>query len=718
MHTISTVACCLLFCTALAPPDRAAAADVQADLFAQASTLPFQYPAFDRIRDSDFPNAFNAALAEHDREIAAIAGRQDAPTFENTVLAFEQSGQRLHRVSQVFDNLLSSKGDAQLQKIDSDLAPRLSVHSDGIYLNAALFHRLESVYQSPAKDKLDRESRQLLERTYTDFVHAGARLSDADRARLKQINARLATLSSTFRQHVLEGGKANAILVAQRSELDGLDEARISAAAKAASEHGQQGKWLIALSNTTDQPVLADLSNRALRERIYRASITRASSGPYDNRGVVVETVRLRAEKAHLLGFPTYAALALSNEGAATPEAANQLLERIASASLADTRRDALALQALMDADLKAQGKASEALQPWDWAYYSDRLRKQRFTFDQSEVKGYFELNRVLQDGVFYAAHELFGLTFKERKDLPTYSPDVRVFDVLDEHGTAIAIFLADYFARDGKEGGAWMNNYVDQSNLLGMRPVIVNNLNLVKPEAGQPVLLSFDEVVGMFHEFGHALHGMLSDVRYQSLSGTNLPADFVEYPSQCNEMWARDPKVIAHFAFHYKTGAPMPPELLRQVIAAQQFNTGFLTSEYVIAAILDMSWHSMPGTPALSAKDVATFETTALKTHHVFYELAPPRYHTTYFLHAFNGDQYAAGYYAYLWSEVLARDTGQWIYAHGGLSLTAGNEYRDKVLSRGRTSEPDALFKSLYGRDADVTPLIEYRGLGKTASH
>lgn len=717
MHSLSRLAFGVLVCSVLAPSQRAAAAEMQSDLYAQVSTLPSQYPAFDRVHDADFPAAFTAALAEHDREVAAIAGAKSPATFENTVLAFEQSGRRLHRVSKMFYNLLSSRGDDELQKIDTDLAPRLSIHSDNIYLNAALFHRIETVYQSTEKDRLDPESRQLLERTYIEFVHSGARLSAADRAKLKQVNARLATLNSTFRQHVLESSKANAVLVEQRSELDGLDEARISAAAKAANERAHPGKWLIAITNTTDQPVLANLNDRALRERIYRASITRASSGPNDNRGVVVETIKLRADKAHLLGFPTYADLALSEEGAATPQAANQLLERIASASLADTRHDAKALQALMDADLKAKGKPATPLQPWDWAYYSDRLRKQRFTFDQSEVKAYFEMNRVMQDGLFYAAHELFGLTFKERHDLPTYTPDVRVFDVFDDHGTQIAIFLADYFAREGKGGGAWMDTYVDQSKLFGTRPVVVNNLNLVKPEAGQPVLLSFDEVVGMFHEFGHALHGMLSDVRYESLSGTDLPADFVEYPSQCNEMWARDPKVVAHFAFHYQNGTPMPPELLRQVIAAQQFNTGFLTSEYVIAAILDMAWHSIPGTPNVAAADVAGFETEALKKHNVFDELAPPRYHTTYFSHAFSGDQYAAGYYAYLWSEVLARDTGQWIYAHGGLSRTAGNEYRDKVLSRGRTSEPGALFKSLYGRDADVAPLIEYRGLGKQSN-
>ena len=607
-------------------------------------------------------------------------------------------------------------GDAELQKTDAKFAPLRSLHYDGVYLNAAVFRRLDAVYQSAEKDRLDAESRQLLERTYAKFVRRGARLAANAQTRLKQVNARLATLGSAFRQNVLGATHAGAIPVDQRTDMDGLDDARISAAATAATARGMRGKWLLTLEKTTDQAVLESLTNRALRERVYRASITRASAGTYDNRPVVAEIVLLRAEKARLLGFPTYAAFALSNEGAATPDAANALLDRIAIAGLRETRRDAADLQALMDNDMRAQGRASAQLEPWDWDYYSDRLRKQRFGFDQSEVKAYFELNRVVQDGVFFAAHELFGLSFKERHDLPTYAPDVRVYDVFDDSGKAIAIFLADYFARDGKEGGAWMDNYVDQSSLFGTRPVVVNNLNLPKPEAGQPVLLGFDDVVGMFHEFGHALHGIFSNVRYQSLSGANVPADFVEYPSQCNEMWGRDPKVVAHFAFNYRTGAPMPPDLLRQVIASQQFNSGFLTSEYVVAAVLDMEWHSLDAAHVPAASAVPEFETTALRSRNVLYPLAPPRYHTTYFLHAFDGEEYAAGYYAYLWSEVLARDTGQWIYAHGGLSRTAGDEYRDKVLSRGRSAEPAVLFRSLYGRDPDVEPLIEYRGLGAAA--
>jgi peptidyl-dipeptidase Dcp len=589
----------------------------------------------------------------------------------------------------------------------------LSRHYDGMFLNTALFARLEAVHRSSGGEQLDAESRQLLERTYARFVHHGARLAAPDRKRLEEINARLAILSATFRQNVLGATQAGAVLVEKRQDLDGLDEGRVSAAAAAATTRGQSGKWLITLEKTTDQNVLGMLTNRALRERIYRASAERASAGQYDNRAVVVEILRLRAEKARLLGFPTYAAYALSEEGAATPAAANTLLDRIADAALRNTRVDAVALQALMDGDRRARGEAPVPLQPWDWGYYSEKLRKQRSGFDQSEVKAYFELNRVLQDGVFYAAHELFGLQFKERKDLPTYSPDVRVFDVYDDKGAQIAIFLTDYFARDTKEGGAWMDNYVEQSSLFGTRPVVVNNLNLPKPEPGQPVLLSFDDVGGMFHEFGHALHSMLSNVRYQSLAGTNVPSDFVEYPSQCNEMWSRDPKVIAHFARHYRTGAPMPPDLLSKVIAGQQFNSGFLTSEYVVAAVLDMAWHSTAANQVPAAGDVLKFEAQALEARNVAYSLAPPRYHTTYFLHAFSGDDYAAGYYAYLWSEVLARDTGKWLYAHGGLTRAAGDVYRDKVLSRGRSAEPAVLFKNLYGADPDVGPLIEYRALG-----
>jgi peptidyl-dipeptidase Dcp len=682
------------------------------DPFAAPSTLPFQYPPFDRIRSGDFAAAFTAAMSEHDQEIAAIAARDDKPTFENTVLALERAGQRLHRVQRAFGNLLQSVGDAELQKTDAQFAPRLSLHFDAIYLNPAIMGRLDAVYRSAEREQLDPESRQLLERKHADFVRHGARLSKEARARLKQINARLAALSSTFRQNALGAAQTGAVVVEQRSQLDGLDDARISAAAAAASARGLPGKWLLNLERPTTQAVLGPLTDRALRERVYRASISRASAGEFDNRPVVVEIVRLRDEKARLLGFPTYAAYALADEGAATPAAANELLDRIATAALRAARHDALELQELMDADTRAQGRRPEPLQPWDWAHYSERARKRHFGFDQSEVKAYFELNRVLQDGVFFAAHELFGLSFRERKDLPTYASDVRVFDVLDADDAPIAIFIADYFARDNKEGGAWMDNYVDQSTLFGTHPVVVNNLNIPKPEAGQPVLLSFDDVVGLFHEFGHALHGMLSNVRYQSLSGVNVPADFGEYPSQCNEMWARDPKVVAHFAFHYRTGAPMPADLLRQVVAGQNFNSGFLMSEYVVAAVLDMEWHAAAGTQATTANDVLAFEARALSARNVAYSLAPPRYHTNYFLHIFESEDYAAGYYAYLWSEVLARDTGRWIYEHGGLARAAGDEYRDKVLSRGRSAEPAVLFKSLYGRDPEVAPLIEYHGL------
>lgn len=695
-----------------AAPTAAADKPAGANSLDDAGSLPLGYPAFDRIQVADFEPAFSAAMAEHDAEVAAIAGAKDAPTFDNTVLAFERAGRRLHRLGHLYTNLLASRGDPQLQQLDEQLAPRLSRHSDGIYLDEALFRRVDAVYRSPEKATLDPESRQLLERTYADFVRQGARLPAADRAQLVQVNARLASLTSTFRRNVLAASAGDAVRVTDRARLDGLGEERISAAAAAARARGLQEGWLLALGNTTDQEVLASLTDRALRERIYRASIGRAHGGRHDNRPVVAAILQARARKAALLRYRSFAELALADEGAATPAAANALLDRIAAASLAATRRDAVDLQALMDAERRAAGLAPAALQPWDWAYYSDRLRRQRLGFDQAQVRGYFELDRVLRDGVFFAAHELFGLQFRERHDLPVYAPGVRVFDVLDEHGAQLAIFIADYFAREGKQGGAWMDNYVDQSRLFGERPVVVNNLNLPQPGEGQPALLSFDEVVGMFHEFGHALHGMLSDVQYESLSGTIVPRDFVEFPSQCFEMWARDPRVVAHFAFDHRSGAPMPPDLLAQVIKGQQFNAGFRTSEYVVAAILDMELHGSPRARGLGAAGLDAFERDALARRHALYALAPPRYHPTYFLHAFSDEEYAAGYYAYLWSEVLARDVGQWINAHGGLGREAGDAYRAKVLARGRTAEPAELFRSLYGRDPEVGPLLEYRGL------
>ncbi|MGH8267510.1 MAG: M3 family metallopeptidase, partial [Steroidobacteraceae bacterium] len=490
-----------------------------------------------------------------------------------------------------------------------------------------------------------------------------------------------------------------------------LTPVQIGAAAQAAATRGLKGKWLIALQNTTNQPLLANLTNRSLRERIYKASIRRGLSAPTDNTTVIAQLVKLRAERAALLGYPNHAAYVLEDESAGNPAAVRDMIHQVAPAALARARAEGADIQKLIDEQAAAHHVPSFTLQPWDWSFYAEQVRKARYDFDQAKVAPYFELNHVLQDGLFYAAHELYGLTFKERKDLPVYQPDVRVFEVSDADGKPLALFVADYFARDNKEGGAWMNEYVSQSTLLQQQPVVANHLNIPKPQAGEPVLLSFDDVTGMFHEFGHAIHGMLSNVRYPTLSGTNVPRDFVEYPSQYNEMWAREPVVVAHYARDYQSGAPMPPELLAKVLAAQKFNQGYATSEYLEAAQVDMAWHLLSAAQAPQPAAVPAFETAALKEAGMDYPPVPPRYHSPYFSHIFAGG-YSAGYYAYLWSEVLARDTGKWFHTHGGMTRANGDYLRKMVLSRGRTADPQVLFRKFYGRAPEIGPLLEYRGL------
>jgi len=678
----------------------------------EPGTLPYQMPPFDRIRVSDYVPAFEEAMREQLREVAAIAHNPKPPTFENTIVALDRSGQALQRVGFIFDELNSNNTNDQMQKIDTEMAPKRSAHRDAIYLDRALWERVDAVYQKRAGLKLDPESLQLLTRWHARFVRAGARLAPADQARLRTLNAEIAALTTRFGQNVLKATADGAVTVDNVQDLAGLSAEQVSAASQAAEARGLKGKWLITLQNTTQQPVLANLANRALRERIFKASVERGLGGAADNRAVVTGLVKARAERAALLGYDTHAAYGIEDESAATPAAAHELLLKIAPAALARAKNEAADLQQLIDTQAKAKGIPSFTLQPWDWEFYSEQLRKARYDFDQSQVAPYFELNRVVQDGVFYAAHELYGLTFKERKDLPVYHPDVRVFEVFDADGSGLGLFIADYFARDNKQGGAWMNAYVEQSRLLKRKVVVSNNLNIPKPAPGQPVLLTFDEVTGLFHEFGHALHGLLSNVEYPSLASPETPPDFVEYPSQFNEMWAREPQVVAHYAHHYQTGEAMPPELLAKVIKAQQFNEGYATTEYVAAALLDLAWHQLHTSEVPAADEVPAFETAALKAAGVEYAPVPPRYHTTYFRHIFS-DDYSAGYYAYLWSEVLARDTGTWIHAHGGLTRANGDELRRSVLSRGRTAEPLELFRNFYGRAPDIEPLLQYPGLG-----
>ena len=677
----------------------------------EPSPLPFHLPPFDKIKDADYAPAFEAGMAEQRKEIDAIAHAAEPPTFDNTIVALERTGRTLTRVEKAFFNLNASNTDDAMEKTESEMAPRLSAHQDAILLDASLFARIDAVYQHRGELGLDPESAQLLERYEDMFVRAGARLADADKVTLKKFNEELSSLSTRFRQNVLAATKDGGVVVDDVGQLDGLSQEQIGAAAEAAKARGLEGKWLISLQNTTIQPPLAQMKNRELRKRVFHASVMRGRGGSADNAGVVSRIVELRARKAALLGFPTFAAMALAEETAGSPAAVNRILDQLAPVALAKARDEAASIQAQIRADAKAANSAPFELAPWDWAFYAQEVRKARFSFDDAQVKPYFEMNRVLQDGVFFAAHELYGLSFTERHDLPVYQPDVRVFEVRDADGSTIGLLLLDYFKRDNKQGGAWMETFVDQSELFGDKPVVINNLNVPKPAPGEPALLTFDDVTGMFHEFGHALHGLLSSVKYPLLSGPNVPADFAEFPSQFNEMWSREPAVVAHFARHYQTGEPLPKALLDKIVAARDYGQGYATLEYLAASLLDQSWHQIPLAAVPPAARVAAFEDAALARHHVAYPPVPPRYRTTYFSHVFAGG-YEAGYYAYIWSEVLARDAGAWFHAHGGLSRTAGDVFRAKILSRGRTKEPSVLFDEFYGHPPDIKPLLEYRGL------
>jgi peptidyl-dipeptidase Dcp len=670
------------------------------------SSLDFHYPPFDKIRDEHFAPAYEQGMAEQLREIAPIAANAEAPTFENTIVALEKTGELLDRVDRIFSNLSGANTNPQLQKIETEMAPKLSAHRDAIYLNGPLFKRVETLYNERDKLGLDEESKWLVERYYKDFVRAGAKLSEADKTKLKKMNSELAELQTKFSQNVLKEKNAESIVVAKKEDLAGLSPNEIAAAAAAAKEEKKEGKWVFPLQNTTQQPALTSLKNRALRERIMKVSLARNShGGEWDNRAVVLRTVKLRAERAALLGYASHAAYQLEDQTAKNVETVNKLLGQLAPPAVANARKEAADMQKLID-----QEKGGFQIASWDWAYYSEKVRQARFAFDESEIKPYFELNHVLLDGVFYAATRLYGITFKERHDLPVYQPDVRVFDVFDKDGKPLAIFLADYYARPSKRGGAWMSAYVRQSDLLGMKPVVANHLNIPKPEAGQPTLLTYDEVRTMFHEFGHALHGMFSHVKYPRFSGTSVPRDFVEYPSQVNEMWAVWPEVLQHYAKHYQTDKPMPKELLDKVIEAEEkFDQGFKTTEYLAAALLDQAWHQLK--PSEVPDAVIPFEAGALQKAGVDFDPVPPRYRTTYFSHAFAGG-YSAGYYSYIWSEELDADSVEWFKEHGGLKRENGDHFRETLLSRGGSQDAMKLFHDFTGRDPWIEPLLKRRGL------
>jgi peptidyl-dipeptidase Dcp len=673
--------------------------------FAKVSTLPFHYPAFDKIKDEHFLPAFDAGMREQLREVAAIANNKTAPTFDNTIVAMERSGQLLYRVTTTFSNLQTANTDDQLDAVDREMSPKLAAHHDAIYLNDKLYQRVKGLYDKRDSLKLDAESKHLLERYHRDFVRAGAKLSAADKDKLKAYNGEIASLQSKFAQNVLKEANASALVVDTRAELAGLSDAQIDAAAAEAKKRGLDGKFVIALGNTTGQAPLASLTNRGVRERLMAASLARGSrGGEFDSRELVLRLAKLRAERAALLGYKNFAAYSLEEETAKTPEAVNKLLAELARPAVNNARKEAAEIQKVIDAE-----KGGFQVAGHDWAYYTDKVRAAKYSFDESQLKPYFELDNVLQNGVFFAANKEYGISFKERRDLPVYNPDVRVFDVFDANGKQLAIFLFDAYARPNKQGGAWMNEYVTQSALLGNHPVVANHLNIPKPPAGQPTLLTYDEVRTAFHEFGHALHGMFSNVKYPTFGGANTPRDFVEYPSQVNEMWAVWPEVLANYAKHYQTGAPMPKELLDKVAASKKFNMGYITTEYLAASLVDQRWHQL--TPAQLPTDVLAFEANALKEAGVDFAPVPPRYRTTYFSHSFSLG-YSAGYYAYLWSEKLDADTVEWFKANGGLLRKNGDHFRQTLLSRGGSADAMDLFRNFRGRDAVIEPLLERRGL------
>ncbi|MES2758853.1 MAG: M3 family metallopeptidase [Pseudomonadota bacterium] len=704
-HLLIVAASLALIQPVFAAPAAPAAALEASNPFAKLSTLPFHYPAFDKIKDEHFLPAYAAGMREHLREVDGIANNPKPPTFDNTIVAMERAGQLLTRVGTTFANLQGANTNDKLDEIDREMSPKLAAHNDAIFLNAKLYQRVKTLYNKRAKLGLDAESAYLLERYNKDFVRAGAKLSAADKVKLKAFNGEIATLQTTFTQNVLKEINASALVVDTRAELAGMSEAAIDAAAAEAKKRGMDGKFVVALINTTGQPPTALLTNRAVRERLMAASMARGSrGGDFDNRGIVTRLARLRAERAALLGYPNYAAYSLEDQTAKTTGAVNKLLAELARPAVTNARKEAAEIQKMIAAD-----KGNFQISAADWDLYTDKVRAAQFNFDENQLKPYFEMNNVLEKGVFFAANKLYGLTFKERRDLPVYNPDVRVFDVFDADGKQLAIFLADLYARSNKQGGAWMNEYVSQSGLMGTKSVVANHLNFPKPPAGEPTLLTYDEVKTTFHEFGHALHGMFSNVKYPRFSGTNVPRDFVEYPSQVNEMWALWPEVLANYAKHYKTGAPMPKELLDKVVAAKKFNQGFMTTEYLAASLIDQRWHQL--TPAQVPTDVLAFEAAALKDAGIDFAPVPPRYRTTYFSHSFSGG-YSAGYYAYLWSEKLDADTVEWFKENGGLTRKNGDYFRKTLLSRGGTMDAMEMFHKFRGREPKIEALLERRGL------
>ncbi|CAN5150288.1 M3 family metallopeptidase [soil metagenome] len=680
-----------------------------ANPFHQPSRLPYQLPPFEVISDEHYLPAFEQGLEQQLAEIRAITADARPPTFANTIVAMERSGQLLARVAHAFYNQTSADTNDVLDDLEQQMAPRMAAHSDAIRLNSDLYARIDAVHAARHDAALDAESRYLVERIHTEFTLAGAGLGEDDKAMLRDLNQQISTLTTRFQKNLLADTNELAIVIDDADELHGLSDGEISAAVQAAADRGLEGRWLLTLILPTEQPLLASLSDRGVRERLMTAARSRGSRGnEHDNRQLVLDITRLRARRARLLGFDTHAAYVTADETARTPEAVAGMLQTLAPAVARNIAAEAAMLQARADADQDAAGLPRFPLAAWDWAYYAEKVRAAEYAVDTAAMRPYFEIERVLQDGVFFAANQVYGITFSERTDLAGYHPGVRVFEVTEDDGSPVGLFLADLYTRDSKRGGAWMNSLISQNALLDHPVVVVNNMNISRPGSG-PTLLTYDEVNTLFHEFGHALHGLLARVTYPRFAGTNVHRDFVEFPSQVNEMWMLWPEVLANYAVHHETGEPMPQSLVDRINASVTFNQGYATGTYMAAALLDQAWHGISAEDEVT--DVASFEIAALAAVGLYHPMAPPRYGSTYFAHTFAGG-YDAGYYSYLWSEVLDADTVEWFHENGGLTRDNGDRFRQRLLGVGGSKDPLEAYRDFRGRDAVIDPLLKRRGL------
>lgn len=669
--------------------------------FSKASTLVLQAPPFDKIKDSDYKPALEAGLKQQAAEITAIANNSTAATFENTIVAMEKSGKLLNRVQNAFSAVSGANTNPAFQQLNEEMAPKMVANENSKFLNSKLFRRVETVYNNRSKLKLDAESKRLVEWTYQQFINAGSKLSDADKATLKKLNEEEATLSAKFGNQLIKASNAGALEIADKSLLAGLSENDLDAYAKNAEDKGLAGKWLISLQNTTQQPPLSSMANRDTRQKLFESSWNRAEKGDAnDTRAIIIQLSALRANKAKLLGYPSYAAWKLSDQMAETTGSVDHFFSQLVPAVTTKAKAEAKEIQTLIDSQ-----NGGFNLEPWDWDFYSSQIKKEKYELDDSEIKPYFELKNVLEKGVFYAATQLYGITFKKRTDIPVYQPDMLVYEVHDKDGKLMALFYGDYFKRDNKQGGAWMSNFVTQSKLLGTKPVIYNVCNFNKPSEGQPALLTFDNVTTMFHEFGHALHGIFADQKYPGLSGASVARDFVEFPSQFNEHWALDKKVLSHYALHYQSGKQIPEALVEKIKRSSNFNNGYALTEAVAASLLDMEWHKLA--PGKVVSDVDEFEKQSLQKTGLDIPQVPPRYRSSYFAHIW-ASGYAAGYYAYSWTKMLSEDAYSWFEEHGGLTRENGQRFRDMILSRGNTLELKKMYKDFRGRDASIEAMIK----------